>query len=120
MAATTVESAGAPWRSVHARAPGLAGLSGCLALHVANAPAGLMIVEESGLVRISEKGEAVALIATDCEDTLTELLRGDVPPIVAHLQGRLRFEGDAALALRVLFGLQDDSPWAAKTSGRPS
>jgi hypothetical protein len=49
-----------------------------------------------------------------------ELLRGDLPPIVAHLQGRLRFEGDAALALKVLFGLQENSPWAGPSSGQPS
>jgi putative sterol carrier protein len=89
-------------------------------LYVASAPAGVMLVEESGEVWIGKDGKALALIATDTDDTLLELLRGELPPVVAHLQGRLRFEGDAALALRVLFGLQENSPWAAVVSGRPS
>jgi putative sterol carrier protein len=79
-----------------------------------------MLVEESGEVWIAADGEPCALIAMDTHETLVDLLRGDLPPIVAHLQGRLRFEGDAALALRVLFGLQEHSPWAALPSGRPS
>jgi putative sterol carrier protein len=89
-------------------------------LYVASASAGVMLVEESGEVWIAQDGKAVALIAIDSDETLLELLRGDLPPVVAHLQGRLRFEGDAALALRVLFGLQENSPWAARPSGRPS
>jgi hypothetical protein len=120
MAVTSVEAASAPWAAIRGKSPGLAGLCGCMELNVANAPAGLMLVEESGEVWIADNGEACALIATDTHDTLVELLRGDLPPIVAHLQGRLRFEGDAALALRVLFGLQEESPWAAQSSGRPS
>jgi putative sterol carrier protein len=81
-------------------------------LYVANACAGAMLIEESGEVRIVDECKAAGLIATDREETLIDLLRGELPPIVAHLQGRLRFEGDADLALRVLFGLQEGSPWA--------
>ena len=120
MTVTSAESVTAHWTSVRGSVPGLAGLSGCMELHVASAPAGLMLVEASGDVWIAKDGEAVALIDTDCEETLMELLRGDLPPIVAHLQGRLRFEGDAALALRLLFGLQENSPWAALPKGRAS
>lgn len=101
------------WRSVCGRAPGLAGLSCRVALYVSGAPAGVMLIEEGGEVRIDEeRGEASALIALESQETLLDLLRGDLPPIVAHLQGRLRFEGDADLALRVLFGLGDASPWS--------
>jgi hypothetical protein len=120
MAVTPIDSISVQWAAVRGLAPGLAGISGCMELHVANTSAGLMLVEESGEVCIAQDGEAVALIATDSDETLLELLRGDLPPIVAHLQGRLRFEGDAALALRVLFGLQENSPWAALPGGRPS
>lgn len=100
------------WTSVRGRAPGLTGLSCCVEVHVESTLAGVMRVEESGEVCIVDKGEATALIALDSHETLVGLLRGDLPPIVAHLQGRLRFEGDADLALRVLFGLQEGSPWA--------
>jgi putative sterol carrier protein len=88
-------------------------------LYVADTQEGLMLVEDSGEVWIAQNGQPAAMIATDTHETLIDLLRGDLPPVVAHLQGRLRFEGDASLALRVLFGLQDDSPWAACPSRRP-
>ena len=101
------------WTSVCGCAPGLAGLSCRLELYVASAAAGVMLVEEGGEVRIVDDSEAAtALIALDSHETLVGLLRGDLPPFVAYLQGRLRFEGDADLALRVLLGLQEGSPWA--------
>jgi putative sterol carrier protein len=82
-------------------------------VYVANASVGVMLVEDGGAVRIVDDSEAAtALIALDSHETLAGLLRGDLPPFVAHLQGRLRFEGDADLALRVLLGLQEGSPWA--------
>lgn len=113
MASTSISQGG--WASVGGPAPGLAGLACRMELHVASALAGIMLVEESGEVRIvDDEGATAALIALDSQDTLVELLRGDLPPMVAHLQGRLRFEGDADLALRVLFGLQEGSPWAER------
>jgi hypothetical protein len=110
--AMALTSTSGHWASVRGRAPGLAGLSCGMELYVANACAGAMLIEESGEVRIVDECKAAGLIATDREETLIDLLRGELPPIVAHLQGRLRFEGDADLALRVLFGLQEGSPWA--------
>ncbi|MBA4013867.1 MAG: hypothetical protein C0481_18550 [Phenylobacterium sp.] len=108
------------WASVSGRAPGLAGLSCHVEFYVANALAGVLRIEESGHVRIVDEGRAAALIAVDSHETLVRLLRGDLPPIVAHLQGLVRFEGDADLALRVLFGLQEGSPWIEPETGRPS
>ena len=109
------------WASVSGCAAGLAGLSCRMELYVADAQVGTMLVEESGAVRIVDGGEAAGLIAVDCNETLVGLLQGELPPIVAHLQGRLKFEGDADLALRVLFGLQDGSPWAeAGPTGKAS
>jgi len=111
MASTAIS--GERWTSIGGRAPGLAGLNCRVEVHVARALAGVMRIEDSGDVRIvDDEGESATLIAIDSHETLVELLRGDLPPIVAHLQGRLRFEGDADLALRVLFGLQEGSPWA--------
>ena len=47
----------------------------------------------------------------DSYETLAQLLSADMSPMVAFLQGRLRAEGDPALVVRVLLGLQVDSPW---------
>ena len=111
-AASTAPATPRHWSTVRGRAPGLAGVSGRMHLHVASEPAGVLLVEKNGEVWIVEKGEAGTLIAIDTHETLEQLLSGELPPIVAHLQGRLWFEGDAALALRILFGLQAGSPWA--------
>ena len=97
-------------------APGLAGITGRMHLHVDSVPSGVMSVDESGEVWILEKGDAETIIAFDSHELLLDLLRGKISPIVAHLQGRLRFEGDAALALKVLLGLQAGSPWSDLTS----
>ncbi len=108
------------WASVSGRAPGLAGLSCHVELFVGGALAGVLRIEESGHVRIVDEGRATALIAMDSQETLLRLLQGELPPIVAHLQGLVRFEGDADLALRVLFGLQEGSPWGGAAMGKPS
>jgi putative sterol carrier protein len=100
------------WTSVRGTAPGLEGIPCHVDLHIAKTRAGVMVIDEGGEVRISDQGEPNTLLAVDCDETLVDLLRGDLPPIVAHLQGRLRFDGDRDLALRVLFGLQEGSPWA--------
>lgn len=104
------------WARIRGQAPGLAGLAGRMRLHVAESHAGVMHVEDSGEVWIIDEGDAETIIAFDSDELLLELLRGDLSPIVAHLQGRLRFQGDAALALRVLFGLQAGSPWSEPTT----
>ncbi len=101
-----------PWTAVSGRAPGLEGVSCRVEVRIAGELAGILRVEENGDVSVVNKGRTAALIALDCQETLLDLLRGHLPPIVAHLQGRLRFEGDGDLALRVLFGLQQGSPWA--------
>jgi hypothetical protein len=105
-------SAGPRWTTGQGRAPGLAGLAGRVRLHVDDEPAGVLLVDDSGDVWVAHDGEAGCMIFTDTHETLEELLRGDLPPMVAHLQGRLKFEGDVAHAIRVLFGLQAGSPWA--------
>lgn len=108
------------WTSVSGRAPGLSGLSCHVELYVAGAPAGVLAIKDAGEVCVIESGQAAALIAVDSHETLLGMLRGDLPPIVAHLQGLLRFEGDADLALRILFGLQEGSPWGADREGAAS
>jgi hypothetical protein len=115
VATSTTPAASLHWSAVRGRAPGLAGVRGRMHLHVDSVPAGVMLVEENGEVWIVKEGEAGTLCAVDTHETLQELLSGSLPPIVAHLQGRLRFEGDAELALRILFGLQAGSPWATSS-----
>ena len=101
--------------SVRGAAPGLKGVSGKLRLQVADISVGVLQVEPSGAVAIVDDGDAATLLVVDTQGTLAALLRGEVSPIVAGLQDRVRVEGDLALALRVLLGLQAGSPWSVAT-----
>ena len=101
--------------SMRGAAPGLKGVSGKLRLQVADTPAGVLQVEPSGLVAIAKDDRTQTVIAVDTLQTLLALLRGELSPIVAALQDRLRVEGDLWLALRVLMGLQGGSPWSEAT-----
>jgi hypothetical protein len=101
--------------SVHGTAPGLIGISGKLRLQLADSPAGVLEVAPNGEIGIVSEGEASTVLEVDTTDTLNALLRGDLNPIVARLQNRVRVEGDVALVLRVFLGLQAGSPWNVAT-----
>jgi putative sterol carrier protein len=105
------KAAAAEWTSRQGAAAGLERISGRLRLEVAGALAGVLHVE-NGAVEIAPDGDAPALCAVDTQSTLFGILGGEMHPFVAFLQGRLRIEGDRALALRILFGLQAGSPWS--------
>lgn len=118
MATTYASSAvtASEWASKRGQAAGLEDISGQLRLQVAGAPAGVLKVER-GAVEIAPDGDAPALLEVDGQPTLLGVLGGELHPFVAFLQGRLRLEGDRALALRILFGLQAGSPWSGLTPG---
>jgi hypothetical protein len=86
-------------------------LMGNMKLSVENEPVGVLHVEH-GQVSIELDGDASALLAVDSHNTLLHVLGGEQHPFVANLQGRLRVEGDRALALRILLGLRAGSPWS--------
>ena len=107
------------WRNVRGRAPGLEGLSGRIVLKVGDKPVGAVEIDSDGATSVvADTSDAAATITVNCEDTLTGLLRGDLSPIVMELRGRTRIAGDARFALRVLYGLQAGSPWAATAGDR--
>jgi hypothetical protein len=71
----------------------------------------------SGAAEIDPDGEADATLDADTLQTLVGLLGGEVHPIVARLQNRVRVEGDVALIVRVFLGLQAGSPWSGLLPG---
>lgn len=102
----------AAFSSIRGEAPGLKGLAGRIGLQVAGAPVGVLLIEKSGEVGIVPPDAATTQLLTDSEETLENLLSGEMNPIVAYLQGLLRVQGeDSVLVLRVLLGLQAGSPW---------
>jgi hypothetical protein len=94
----------------HGPAVGTHGLAGNLRLRAADAPLGVLKVAD-GAVEIAPEGETAVTLAADTPSTLTQLLGGELHPIVARLQGRVEVDGDVAFAIRVLLGLRAGSPW---------
>jgi hypothetical protein len=101
----------ADWRARRGPAKGLSGLAGRIRLEAAGAPVGVLQVAD-GAAGIGPDGEAAATLRADALQTLVQLLGGELHPIVARLQNRVRLEGDVALVLRVFLGLQAGSPWS--------
>ena len=88
--------------------PSWAGLSGRLRVDVAGQPAWVLEIHD-GTVSISPAAHAVdadAVLEFDSEETVTGFRRGELNPVVAFLQGRVHPEGDGALAIRIILGLQ--------------
>jgi hypothetical protein len=88
--------------------PSLAGLSGRLRVDVAGQAAWMLEIDDGTIsgrpTRDAE--DASAVLQCDSEETLAAFRRGKLNPVVAVLQGRIRPEGDDALAIRVILGLQ--------------
>jgi len=99
------------WISRRGPGSGLSGLAGRIRLQVAGTDAGVLKVANSE-AEIGPEGEADATLNADTLPTLLGLLAGEVHPFVARLQNRISVEGDLALLIRVLLGLQADSPWS--------
>ncbi len=65
-----------------------------------------MVIEDEGSIRIDEtgvstdEGEADCVLTADAE-TFRGMLEGEVNPTVAFMSGRLRIEGDMALAMKL-------------------
>jgi len=88
--------------------PSLAGLSGRLRVDVAGHPAWVLEIHDgtvSGRPALHAE-DADAVLQVDSEETVAALRRGELNPVVALLQGRMHPEGDGALAIRIILGLQ--------------
>jgi SCP-2 sterol transfer family len=88
--------------------PSLAGLSGRLRVDVAGQPAWVLAIHDGTVSNRPAAGaeDADAVLKCDSEETLAAFQRGQLNPVVAMLQGLIHAEGDGALAIRVILGLQ--------------
>jgi putative sterol carrier protein len=86
----------------------LAGLSARLRVDVGGQPVRMLEIHDGTLSSRPAAGaeDVDAVLQCDCEETVAAFRRGELNPIVAMLQGRMHPEGDAALAIRVIQGLQ--------------
>ncbi len=86
----------------------LAGLTARLRLDVGAQPARMLEIHDGSFSSRPAAGaeDADAVLKCDSDDTVAAFRRGALNPIVAMLQGRMHPEGDTALAIRVIQGLQ--------------
>ncbi len=99
------------WTEHHGPGEGLKGLSGSVRLMADGLQVGILNVAD-GAAKISPDGAADATLHADTLTTLIGLLGGEVQPVVARLQNRLRVDGDVGLVIRIFFGLRAGSPWS--------
>ena len=99
------------WTSRSGPGDGLAHLTAGIRLQVGEEQVGVLKVA-GGAAAIGPDGKADGSLYADTLQTLVGLLGGEVHPIVARLQNRVRVDGDVPLILRVFLGLQAGSPWS--------
>jgi putative sterol carrier protein len=95
-------------------APGLAGLYGRLRFTVAGKPVATLVVEGIYVALVPDThgpADAIAVCADD--ETMQGILRGQLNPFIASMQGKARLAGDRGFGTRVILGLQVGSPFAA-------
>ena len=108
--APTTTAIPSDWTQRRGPGSGLKGLAGHIRLEVGDTDVGVLNVA-GGAAEITPNGSADATIHADTLPTLVGLLGGEVQPIVARLQNRVRVEGDVGLVIRIFFGLRAGSPW---------
>jgi hypothetical protein len=86
----------------------LAGLSARLRVDIGGQPARMLEIHDGTFSSrpVASAEDADAVLQCDSEETVAAFRRGELNPIVAMLQGRMHPRGDAALAIRVIQGLQ--------------
>jgi hypothetical protein len=98
------------WTTKHGHVEGLDGLNDQIRLRVGDDIVGFLQVID-GSVEIAQVGQAETVLACDNLQTLQKLLGGELHPVIARLQGHAHVEGNPSLALEILLGLRDGSPW---------
>jgi hypothetical protein len=94
--------------------PWLVGIRGRVRADVNGKPVGLVTVDDGTVTLTDGGGDAQAVLVCDSEEDAMAIMRGELNPVVAALQGRLTIEGDITLAIKTLSGIRGSSPLAAQ------
>jgi putative sterol carrier protein len=97
-------------------APGLKGLHGRLRIDVGGKTIGVLTVDDGHVELINDQGPADAVATCATAEDLKHLVRGEVNPVVAGLQGRVQLQGDMQFAIKVVLGLRAGSPFVSHAS----
>jgi hypothetical protein len=112
MEGTSQEAAApVPEEPIRGHAPGLVGVSGRVLVRAGGEALGVLAVDDGDVEFIPGEGEADATLLVGDREDLALILRGQLNPLVAALQDRLEAEGDLALAVEVILGLEAGSPF---------
>jgi putative sterol carrier protein len=65
---------------------------------------------------INDQGPADAVATCATAEDLKHLVRGEINPIIAGLQGRVQLTGDMLFAIKVVLGLRAGSPFVSHAS----
>jgi len=76
-------------------------------------PVAIITVDDGAVTLTGGGGDAQAVLVCDSEEDAMAILRGELNPVVAALQGRLTVEGDITLAMKTLSGMRG-APLAAQ------
>ena len=97
--------------------PLLAGRSGRMRVDVDGRSAGVIEVEQ-GHINVSDQlGEVAVIAMVDEASDFLRMLRGELNPVVASIQGRLAFQGDVELGVEIILALNAAKPFAAAGPG---
>jgi hypothetical protein len=95
-------------------APGLAGVRGRMRVDVDGKTVGVLVVDDGRVELTNDQGPTDAVFIFHTAQDLRQMVRGELNPVVGALQGRMRTEGNVALAIRVALGLRSGSPFVSK------
>jgi putative sterol carrier protein len=91
----------------------LAGISGRVGVEVDGKPIGELVVDDGHVELAGETAPAEGAIAFRSAEDLWKVLRGELNPIVASLQGRMSIRGDLTFVARIILSIAAASPFAA-------
>jgi putative sterol carrier protein len=98
-----------PTGPIQGQAPGLVGVKGKLRVVVGDATLGVLAIDGSAVVFTPGDGAAETAVVFDDRQDIVRLLCGELNPVVALLQDRMRVEGDPLFAAQVILGLRAGS-----------
>jgi len=97
--------------------PLLAGRSGRMRVDVDGRSAGVIEVEQGHINVSDELGEVAVIAMVDDASDFLRMLRGELNPVVASIQGRLVFQGDIELGVEIILALHAAKPFASAGAG---
>jgi putative sterol carrier protein len=95
----------------------LAGLRGRIRLAVGDETKAIVVIDDGKLALTQEPGEVRAEFRCNDGQDLDRLLRGELNPFVAALQGRFHLSGDLKFGIQVLLALRADGAEAEHRAG---